>query len=344
MAFAGRLDAASIGALWRTGDAGGGAGARPGAGVRPGRACRSATWAARASWPRSRRRTAKRRSWSGRRSAWRRCCSGRAQATRARAARRDRPADHRAGRHRAALGLLAASVAFIGEAAVAIVRLPARRRMLRVPDLLRYVDQAGVRSLPLVAAAGLSDRPDPGVPVGGADAAVRRRHLRRQPGRDQPGARTWSAAGGGDPGRTHRLRLRRRDRHHEGERGDRCPDDDGARSDDHAGAAAHHRGDAGDAGHDPGARHRRHARHDHGDARLRLSARDDRAAGAELGRRRRPVWRAVQGDVLRHRGRGDRLPRRPGHRRRARAPSVCRPPRRWSAALLPRSRSMACSP
>ena len=85
-----------------------------------------------------------------------------------------------------------------------------------------------------VAAAGgaarLSDRPDPGVPVGGADAAVRRRHLRRQPGGDQPGARTWPAAGGGDPGRTHRLRLRRRDRHHEGERGGRCPDDDGAGS------------------------------------------------------------------------------------------------------------------
>ena len=39
-------------------------------------------------------------------------------------------------------------------------------------------------------------------------------------------------------------------------------------------------------------------------------------AGAELGRRRRPVRRAVQGGVLRHGGRGDRLPRRPGHRRR----------------------------
>ena len=32
--------------------------------------------------------------------------------------------------------------------------------------------------------------------------------------------------------------------------------------------------------------------------------------------RRRPVWRAVQGGVLRPRGRGDRLPRRPRHRRR----------------------------
>jgi phospholipid/cholesterol/gamma-HCH transport system permease protein len=52
------------------------------------------------------------------------------------------------------LGLAAASVAFVGEAAVAIVRLPARRRMLRLPDLLRYVDQAGVRSLPLVLLLG----------------------------------------------------------------------------------------------------------------------------------------------------------------------------------------------
>jgi phospholipid/cholesterol/gamma-HCH transport system permease protein len=54
----------------------------------------------------------------------------------------------------AALGLLAASIAFIGEAVVAIVQLPARRRMLRVPDLLRYIDQAGVRSLPLVLLLG----------------------------------------------------------------------------------------------------------------------------------------------------------------------------------------------
>jgi phospholipid/cholesterol/gamma-HCH transport system permease protein len=54
----------------------------------------------------------------------------------------------------AALGLLAASIAFVGEAAVAVVRLPARRRMLRVPDLLRYIDQAGVRSLPLILLLG----------------------------------------------------------------------------------------------------------------------------------------------------------------------------------------------
>jgi phospholipid/cholesterol/gamma-HCH transport system permease protein len=54
----------------------------------------------------------------------------------------------------AAFGLIAASVAFVGEAAVAIVELPTHRRMLRLPDLLRYVDQAGVRSLPLILLLG----------------------------------------------------------------------------------------------------------------------------------------------------------------------------------------------
>lgn len=54
----------------------------------------------------------------------------------------------------ATLRLLAASIAFIGEAAVALVRLPARHRMLRSQDLLRYADQAGVRSLPLLLLLG----------------------------------------------------------------------------------------------------------------------------------------------------------------------------------------------
>lgn len=45
-------------------------------------------------------------------------------------------------------------IAFLGEAAVAAFRLPEHRRMLRVPDLLRYIDQAGVRSLPLVILLG----------------------------------------------------------------------------------------------------------------------------------------------------------------------------------------------
>ena len=54
----------------------------------------------------------------------------------------------------AATSVLAATVAFVGEAAVAFIRLPARRRMLRMPDLLRYIDQAGVRSLPLILMLG----------------------------------------------------------------------------------------------------------------------------------------------------------------------------------------------
>jgi len=54
----------------------------------------------------------------------------------------------------AALTALTGGVAFLGEVAVATVRLPGRRRMLRMQDLLRYADQAGVRSLPLVALLG----------------------------------------------------------------------------------------------------------------------------------------------------------------------------------------------
>jgi phospholipid/cholesterol/gamma-HCH transport system permease protein len=54
----------------------------------------------------------------------------------------------------ATVRLLAASVAFIGEAVVAFVRLPMRHRMLRAQDLLRYADQAGVRALPLLILLG----------------------------------------------------------------------------------------------------------------------------------------------------------------------------------------------
>ncbi len=54
----------------------------------------------------------------------------------------------------AAFSALSGGVAFLGEAAIAVLRLPARRRMLRLADLLRYADQAGVRSLPLVALLG----------------------------------------------------------------------------------------------------------------------------------------------------------------------------------------------
>ena len=53
-------------------------------------------------------------------------------------------------------GLEAAAngIAFLGEALVALVTAPSRRRMLRLPDLLRYADQAGVRALPLVVMLG----------------------------------------------------------------------------------------------------------------------------------------------------------------------------------------------
>ncbi len=54
----------------------------------------------------------------------------------------------------ASLQLMVASIAFLGEAAVAAARLPARRRMVRVHDLLRHADQAGVRSLPLLLLLG----------------------------------------------------------------------------------------------------------------------------------------------------------------------------------------------
>ena len=56
----------------------------------------------------------------------------------------------------AGAGLLASAngVAFLGETAVALIRAPANRRMLRARDMLRYADQAGVRSLPLVLLLG----------------------------------------------------------------------------------------------------------------------------------------------------------------------------------------------
>ena len=49
---------------------------------------------------------------------------------------------------------LANGVAFVGEAALAVVHLPARHRMLRFGDLLRYADQSGVRAVPLVMLLG----------------------------------------------------------------------------------------------------------------------------------------------------------------------------------------------
>ena len=56
----------------------------------------------------------------------------------------------------AGAGLEAAGngIAFLGEAVIALFRLPARSRMLRGDDLLRYADQAGVRSMPLIILLG----------------------------------------------------------------------------------------------------------------------------------------------------------------------------------------------
>jgi phospholipid/cholesterol/gamma-HCH transport system permease protein len=54
----------------------------------------------------------------------------------------------------ATVDAVANGIAFMGEALVAVVRLPARRRMLRISDVLHYADQAGVRALPLVALLG----------------------------------------------------------------------------------------------------------------------------------------------------------------------------------------------
>jgi phospholipid/cholesterol/gamma-HCH transport system permease protein len=55
-----------------------------------------------------------------------------------------------------ALGGRAAAegIAFLGEAVLAAISLPSRRRMLRIKDILRYADQAGVRALPLILLLG----------------------------------------------------------------------------------------------------------------------------------------------------------------------------------------------
>ena len=55
---------------------------------------------------------------------------------------------------RAGLDAVADGVAFLGEAVMAVVRLPSRLRMLRMGDLLSQADNAGVRALPLVLLLG----------------------------------------------------------------------------------------------------------------------------------------------------------------------------------------------
>lgn len=63
----------------------------------------------------------------------------------------------RAARRFADVDILAPLIggfAFLGELAVAVVTLPVRFRMLRLPDIWRYADQAGVRAIPLVLLLG----------------------------------------------------------------------------------------------------------------------------------------------------------------------------------------------
>lgn len=55
---------------------------------------------------------------------------------------------------RAGVRAAADGIAFLGEVVVALIALPRRRRMLRLSDLLRYADQAGVRAIPLVVLMG----------------------------------------------------------------------------------------------------------------------------------------------------------------------------------------------
>ena len=55
---------------------------------------------------------------------------------------------------RAGLVAGAQGLSFLGEATVAVLRLPARRRMFRLRDVVREADQAGFRALPLVLLLG----------------------------------------------------------------------------------------------------------------------------------------------------------------------------------------------
>jgi phospholipid/cholesterol/gamma-HCH transport system permease protein len=55
---------------------------------------------------------------------------------------------------RAALQAATNGMAFLGELSFAWVSLPGRWKMLRLPDMLRHADQAGVRAVPLVLLLG----------------------------------------------------------------------------------------------------------------------------------------------------------------------------------------------
>ncbi len=80
---------------------------------------------------------------------------GRARAAAASVAAAPRPARMTARQMLAAgYAVLAGGLGFMGEAVIAVLRLPARRRMFRLRDVLREADQAGFRALPLVLMLG----------------------------------------------------------------------------------------------------------------------------------------------------------------------------------------------
>ncbi len=157
----------------------------------------------------------------------------------------------RAGRRRAAAGSRAAAgpdlyrrwsrgvgrrqvrdaiAAFLGESVVATAMVHGRAPPpagARGSDLVRLADQAGTRAVPLVLLLGY---------LMGLILAFQSSIPLRRFGADifvvnlvgaVAAARAGPAAGGGDPGRAHRVRLRRRARHHEGERGTRRAADPG---------------------------------------------------------------------------------------------------------------------
>jgi phospholipid/cholesterol/gamma-HCH transport system permease protein len=77
--------------------------------------------------------------------------------TRVRAARAGKPAPPRSRRTsilRNGMRAAADGTAFFGEIVVAAIRLPARRRMYPLRDLLAYTDNAGVQAIPLVLLLG----------------------------------------------------------------------------------------------------------------------------------------------------------------------------------------------
>ena len=126
-------------------------------------------------------------------------------------------------------------------------RCCAGARASALVDLLLYIQQAGADALPIVTLISFLVGADPGVRRRRAAAAVRRRDLRRRPGRHRHGARDGRDDDRHRHGRPHRRRLRRAARHDEGHAGDRRADDHGHLADRVPGAAAHARAVPDDA-------------------------------------------------------------------------------------------------